>query len=147
MRIRSLLPILSAAVLSLAAPATTSAQTIVVIVNAANPVSALSKDQLSDLFLKKVTRWTNGQPVVPVDQDRNAKIRDAFSRSVHQRSVAAITSYWQTQIFSGNNVPPATKAHDAEVLAFVRGNPNAIGYVNADTPLDANVKAVTVGGL
>lgn len=131
-------------------PGTVRAQNVaavVVVVNAANPVSTLTKEQVSDLFLKKVTRWESDKIVMPVDQERNSKTRELFSRAVHRRSISAVASYWQTQIFSGNNVPPATKATDADVLAFVRANPNAIGYVSGATPLGADVKAVTVGGL
>jgi len=123
------------------------AQDFVVVVNAANPIKSISKEDLSDLFLKKVTRWETKKPVVPVDQERNAKVRTVFSKTVHDRSVSSVVTYWQTQIFSGNNVPPATKPNDADVLTFIRGNENAIGYVSAGTTLGDKVKALSVTGL
>ena len=69
---------------------------------------------------------------------------DAFARAILGKSAAALESFWQQQIFAGKDVPPAEKGSDADVLAFVRGNPKAIGYVAAGTDLGAGVKAVTL---
>jgi hypothetical protein len=58
--------------------------------------------------------------------------------------VSAVESYWQQAIFSGRSVPPLEKASDAEVLAFVRANPGAVGYVSGGADLGASVKELTV---
>jgi ABC-type phosphate transport system substrate-binding protein len=114
-----------------------SAQGYVVVVNEAGPAS-LSKSDLSRIFLKKSAQLT------PVDQDKDAKVRSAFSKAVLGRPIGAIVSYWQQQIFSGGDSPPVEKGSDAEVLAFVRNNPKAIGYVAAGTDLGAGVRAIPV---
>ena len=114
-----------------------SAQGYVVVVNEAGPAS-LSKNEVSRIFLKKSTQLT------PVDQDKEARVRSSFSKVILGRPLSAIVSYWQQQIFSGGESPPVEKASDAEVLAFVRANPKAIGYVAAGTELGAGVRAVTV---
>lgn len=116
----------------------------IVIVNAANSASTVSKKQLADIFLKRTTRWSSNTTIAPVDQARASRARELFSKAIHDRSTSAIEAYWQQQIFSGKDVPPVTKENDAEVLAYVRARPNAIGYVTAGTPLGDNVKAVTV---
>jgi ABC-type phosphate transport system substrate-binding protein len=113
------------------------------IVHPANPVTTLSRDQVSRLFLKKSTEWDRGQRVAAVDQAEQRQVRATFSQAVHGRSMAQIRSYWQQQIFSGKDVPLPEKASDGEVLAFVQANPNAIGYISADTT-PARVKVVTV---
>jgi ABC-type phosphate transport system substrate-binding protein len=82
--------------------------------------------------------------MMPVDQDKDAKVRAAFTKAILGRPLSAIISYWQQQIFSGGDSPPVEKGSDAEVLAFVRGNPKAIGYVAAGTELGAGVRAITV---
>jgi hypothetical protein len=63
---------------------------------------------------------------------------------VHGKSVTAIKTYWQQQVFSGRDVPPVERPGDAEVVAYVRENVNAIGYVSAGAPLARGVKAVTI---
>jgi ABC-type phosphate transport system substrate-binding protein len=135
------------ALLSATVSATAQAQGVTVIVNSSNTVSQLSKAQLSDLFLRNVSKWANNQAVVPVDQSRSNKVRETFSQEVHGRSASTIDTYWQTQIFSGKNVPPVVKATDADVVAFVASTPNAIGYVSSGSPLNATVKAVRVDGM
>ncbi len=113
-----------------------------VIVNGQNPVSSVSRDLLSRIFLKKVQKWDNGWPATPVDQDQASSVRAAFSKAVHGKPVTAVSSYWQRQIFAGNDVPPAEKADDAAVIAFVRASPGAIGYVSGNVPPDVKVVAV-----
>ncbi|HEX6095564.1 MAG TPA: DUF995 domain-containing protein [Thermoanaerobaculia bacterium] len=114
-----------------------------VIVNNANGTSSLAKKELAQLFMKKTAKWSDGTPVVAVDQTEKSTARERFTQEVHGKSVAAVKSYWQQQIFSGRDVPPVEKSSDAQVVAFVKQNAGAIGYVGegADT---AGVRVVTV---
>jgi ABC-type phosphate transport system substrate-binding protein len=121
-----------------------SAQGYVVVVNATNPVGSIKKDRVNGLFLKRITRWDDGSPVVPVNLDRTSPTREAFTRVVHGKSVAAIESSWQQQIFAGREAPPAQRSNDAEVMAFVRANPGAIGYVSETAVLGTDVKAIPI---
>ena len=114
------------------------------VVHAANPVTTLSRDNVTQIFLKKTTTWPNGQPIAPVDQRSDAPSRHAFSLSVLRRETHEVASYWNQMIFSGRALPPPTKGSDEEVLAFVRTNPNAIGYVDGETPIGEGVKVVRV---
>lgn len=107
-----------------------------VIVNSANPTPSLTHDQLRKIFLKKMVKWDSGTPIVPVDQLANSPVRAVFTKIVHEKTVAAISSYWQQQIFAGRDVPPAEKSGDAAVVAFVKANPGAIGYVTGGTSGD-----------
>ena len=114
------------------------AQGYVVVVNASAGVGSMSKEDLSKVFLKKSTA------LAPVDQDKASAVRAAFSKAVLGRPTAAVGAYWQQQIFAGKDVPPPEKGSDADVLAFVKGNPKAIGYVAGGAALPDGVKAVTV---
>jgi ABC-type phosphate transport system substrate-binding protein len=102
-----------------------------IIVNGSNPISSMTKDQISKLFLKKVTKWKNGQKVLPLDLTGTSPVRQDFSKEILGRNVWAIKAYWQKQIFSGRGVPPPEKSSDREVLAYVQENPGAIGYISA----------------
>jgi ABC-type phosphate transport system substrate-binding protein len=123
--------LLVAALLTFAAASGVQAQEFVVIVNPANPVSALTRDEVSKLFLKRTTSWSAGGQVAVVDLAKSSKVREAFSQAVHKRAASAVDSYWQQQVFSGKDVPPPEKGTDADVIAFVKSNPGAIGYVAA----------------
>jgi len=113
------------------------------VVNEANSVSSLSRQEVSDLFLKKTSRWAQLGLVMPVDQAEGAAVRETLNREIHHKSLSAVRAYWQQRIFSGRDVPPPEKEGDAEVLSFVRKNPGAIGYISS-TASAAGVKVVEV---
>jgi len=103
-----------------------------VIVNKDNPVSQLSKNNVSKLLLKKSTKWDSGEKVEPVDLKADSNIRMSLSKTLHGKSVSAIKAYWQKKIFSGKGIPPAEKKNDAAVIAYVKSKPGAIGYISAN---------------
>lgn len=102
--------------------------------------TSLTKAAAAAVFLKKTPKWDDGTPVVPVDQTDQSPVRASFTSTVLGKSVAAVKSFWQQQIFSGRDVPPVEKRSDAEVLDFVRATPGAVGYVSEG----ATVNGVTI---
>lgn len=77
-----------------------------VIVHQSNPMTSVPREQVARFFLKKVTSWPAGRSVSPVDREKDAVTRRAFSQDVLHKSVAEVTAYWQQQFFSGRAVPP-----------------------------------------
>ena len=139
-------PILLSILLSLAAGPHGQAEppVFLVVVNEANAVETMSVEQLSKIFLRKLARWQNGSRITVVDQHPATPVRERFSADVHRRPVAAVVAYWQQQIFSGRELPPSERKDDAAVLEHVRQNPEAVGYVSAQTPLGPGVKVLRV---
>ncbi len=117
-----------------------------VVLHLSNPVSEISRVELSRLFLKKTTRWDRGGKVLPVDQPPRSSVRIDFSQTVLRKEVDAVKSYWQTQLFSGIATPPLELASDAEVLSYVRSNAGAIGYVSRGASPGDGVKVVKITG-
>lgn len=126
-------------------PAAARAQEFTVIVNAANPVTSMSRADVAKLFLKKTAAWESGTPAAPVELPGTAKAREAFAREVLNKTVSQVKSYWQQQIFSGRDVPPPEKPTENDVVAFVRSNPGAIGYVSRGVDIGRGVKTISVG--
>lgn len=106
-----------------------------VIVNAGNPIGSMERRALSELFLKKTTRWSNGVSARPVDQHPSSSIRQRFSDEVMGRAVESVRSYWQQQVFSGRDVPPPELDGDEDVIRYVQKYPGAVGYVSAAADL------------
>jgi ABC-type phosphate transport system substrate-binding protein len=102
-----------------------------VVVHSSVPVATLSRAAVSNAFLKRTEKWPDGSSIVPVDQAHDSPVRQAFSKEILERSVAMVDAFWQRQVFSGHGTPPLTRATDAEVVAYVRSVPGAIGYVSA----------------
>ena len=119
------------------------APSFAVVVNERNPITAIGREQLSSVFLKKA-KWTGRVPTVPVDLREDSPVRAEFSQTIHRRPVRVVAAYWRGQIFSGGAVPPSAKASDAEVLAFVRSTPGAIGYVSVSADVGAGVKIIAI---
>lgn len=112
------------------------------VVNAANPASSMSRAEVERIFLKRSMKFPDGRSASPVDLPVNSSVRESFSKDVHGKSASAVDAYWQQQIFSGKDIPPAQKS-EAAALDFVRSNENGIAYVSAgaDAP---GVKVITV---
>ncbi len=140
-RALTLLAVAGALCLAAAAPSEAAAD-FKVVVNSANPVASLTPQALERLFLKKDTRWESGGAVEPVDQSAKSPAREAFSSVVHRKDVGAVKSYWQQQIFSGRGTPPPELSSDAEVMAFVKSHPGAVGYVSSGAAPGEGIKVV-----
>jgi ABC-type phosphate transport system substrate-binding protein len=111
-----------------------------IVVHSSNKAAqGLTRGQVSQLFLRKTTRWATGTRVLPVEP-ADLPVRERFARKIHGKSAGAVKSFWTQQIFSGREVPPLEKATDEEVVAYVKTNPDAIGYVSAG----ADVSGVAV---
>jgi ABC-type phosphate transport system substrate-binding protein len=120
-----------------------AAQDFKVVAHPSVKVDSISRAELSRIFLKKQAKWPDGTAAVPVDLPITSEVRDSFSKAIHQKGTSAIDAYWQKQIFSGRDVPPVTKANDSDVIAYVRANAGAVGYVSASAAT-TGVKAIDV---
>ena len=114
-----------------------------IVVNKNNPVTKMTRAEVSNIFLKKKPKWPDGEKMMPVDLVSTNPLREIFSQRVHQKSVSAIKIYWQKKIYAGTGLPPAERKNDTEVLVYIRNHSGAIGYVSAKADLDS-VKEVQI---
>ena len=122
---------------------TLQAQNVKIIVNTSNSVTTISKATLSNIFMKKVSKFDNGVVAKPVDQAPEASARVSFTTDVLGKTVAAVKNYWNQQLFSGAGVPPEEKSSDEEIVNYVKANPGAIGYVSSGADING-VKVIQV---
>lgn len=134
---------LAVATFLLAADLAAAPDDVRVIVHPGNPVEALTRDEVTRLFLHKKTAWPDGRAAIAVDQPEASPVREAFAREVLRRSPAAVVAYWQQQVFAGRDVPPPERAGDGDVVDFVRTHEGAIGYVGGAATL-SGVKVVNL---
>src|SRR5690349_8299023 len=91
----------------------------VVIVHPSNPATSVERKFLEDAFLKKVTRWQNGEVIRPVDLGPDSATRRKFTEDILNRTISAVKGYWQQRIFSGRDVPPPEVDNDDQVVRYV----------------------------
>ncbi len=115
----------------------------VVIVHPSNPVTALSRREVANLFMKRALVWADGAAVHPFDLPVSSPARASFSLSVIGREPDSVVSYWYQQVYSGRNVPPPQLQNDAAVVGAVRADPAAIGYVSPSS-VTPDVRVLTV---
>ncbi len=87
---------------------------------------SLSSSDARDVYVgdKQVEGSTK---LVPVD---NASLQKDFLEKVVKVDSAKYSSIWAKKGFREGLNPPAVKNTDAEVIAFVKSNPGAVGYVS-----------------
>jgi len=82
------------------------------------------------LFLGKTSKVSGTTRVVLVGQTDNSPTKAEFTKKITNKSLGKYKAYWSKLIFSGKAVPPKELASDADVIAFVSKNANAIGYID-----------------
>lgn len=115
-----------------------------VIVNSSRAVQQLSNDQLADYFLKRAKKWPDGVAVTPVDLTMKSEVRRSFTEDVLANTVNEMLAYWERQIAAGRKTPPAVKGSDEGVVAFVKANPGAIGYVSTEASMPPGVREIAI---
>jgi len=101
-----------------------------------NPAAAaLTKDQVSDVFLGKSQAFT------PIDQPDSAPVRAEFYKKATGRDLAQVKATWSRLVFTGKAVAPKEVADAAAVKKAVAADPKAIGYIDKSA-VDGSVKVL-----
>ena len=111
---------------------------LVVIVNPSNAVS-LTTEQVAAIYLGNTTTFPDGSGVSLADQPESASARNDFYQKATGRSAAQVKATWARITFTGKGTPPKELKSDADVKAFVAGNPKAMGYIDSSA-VDGSVK-------
>lgn len=114
-----------------------------VIVNAKAPGHAISRETLSQVYLGRVERWSDGRLIAAVDLSSTSPVRAAFSQTVLGMTVLGVKQYWTRTISSGH-FPPISRSTDEDVVAFVASRSGGSGYVSAEVVLPDTVRLVSV---
>ena len=129
--------------LSTAQAALTADLAVRIIVHPQVKGTQIPRAAVAAIFLKQAPRWSDGSPVVPVDQSVKSPVRSAFSNRVLGQPLMDVQIYWQRKMSVGLT-PPPVKTSDEEVIAFVASTPGSIGYVSAGAAVPESVKAIEV---
>lgn len=117
-----------------------------VIVNVANTATQIQRSALLAIFMGEMTSWSDGKAIAPVDHSMRSPVRAAFSEKILGKPAMSVQIHWLRKVSAEHVNPPPAKPSDAEVVAYVRANSGAVGYVAADFALDETVKVLKVIG-
>jgi len=130
-------------------PVHAEGNSIVVLVNASNPINNLTVGELKQIFLSDRSKWDTGRAVAAVMVTAGAPERTAFLKIVCGMDNAAFDKYFLQASFTGKYATPPKEVSSAQgVQRIVANSPGAIGFVKtADFTGAAEVKAVKIDGL
>ncbi|OUS06666.1 hypothetical protein A9Q81_01930 [Gammaproteobacteria bacterium 42_54_T18] len=116
---------------------------LAIIVNNDNVTNDITVEEVVSIFLGKSHTLPDGTKVVPIDQREGEQEREVFYRELVRKSQSQLNSYWSRIIFAGKGQPPFTVNDGIEVIEFISGNQNMIGYVDTDM-VDETVKVILI---
>ena len=117
--------------------ASTDTGELVIIANPKVAAASLNHDELKNIFLGKLTKWEDGNPITFVllkDQNIHKKFLEEYVDFTPKQ----FSRYWRGLLFSGKASCPKT-LNTAEALQFVAETDGAIGYV-----ISSNEKVKTI---
>lgn len=123
--------------------ASVSIADIAVIVNTASSVSSLSDKDLKRLYLGNTSVLADGSAVTLADQAFGSPLREQFYLKCCEISAQQARSRWAGILFSGTGKPPVEVGGDKEIISWVAGNKEAMGYVD-NTLVDSSVKVLMI---
>jgi ABC-type phosphate transport system substrate-binding protein len=117
---------------------------IAVIVHPQSRMTSIKKNDLVQIFLRKISQVTTGESISPRDQAAGDS-KAVFYRHFFDSSLDEIHDYWIREVYRGGSRPPAwsqTK-NDVEMRSYIASNPNTIGYIQRSF-LNSSVKELSV---
>jgi len=114
---------------------------LAIIVNNDNATNDVTVEEVVNIFLGKSRNLPDGTKVVPIDQWEGEPARTAFYHDLVKKSQSQLNSYWSRLIFAGKGQPPFAVSNSEEVMEFIAGNHNMIGYVDSEA-VDETVKVI-----
>lgn len=113
------------------------------IVQAANPQPALTQREAVGIFMGRNRAFHNGEVAQVYDLPRDSTQRAEFYQRLTGMGPAQINSYWARLMFSGQTMPPYAVQDEAAMVAVVKSNANAIGWVRKE-PNDKALRVLLV---
>ena len=99
------------------------------IVNPASDVTALTRDQVIDIYMGRLRQLPSGAAAQPIDLADTVERRLFYQRLIHW-TLAEVGSYWARLVFSGQANPPYQAPDARKAVELVAQNPDAIAYVD-----------------
>ena len=139
--------LLGASAVCISGSSEAGAEPIAVIVNKANPSSALGASELRPIFQTSKTSWGGGEDALPLNLPEDNALRHEFDRTVLGLEPERVARYWKDRKIRGGTRAPTQLSNTGAVLKAVAAKAGAVGYVKA-SEVNATVKVVAriVGG-
>jgi ABC-type phosphate transport system substrate-binding protein len=106
---------------------------VIVIANPSVKSSAVSKDELRDVFTGNASAFKDGSKVVPILL-KDGPPHEEFLKAYIGKGDTAYRAGWRSLVFSGQASMPKSVDGEAAMVAFIAHNAGTIGYIDKATP-------------
>lgn len=122
-----------------------SAESIAVIVNPANPVNILTIGEVKKYYSDIIAMWPNREHINIVDLPMEDATRQMFSRKVLERNPEDVMMEWASKrITNTANNPPTIIKSQVLVQSLVATQKWAVGYISANLVDPTKVKVALI---
>ena len=108
---------------------------VVIIAHKDVPETEITEKGLQEIFLGKRVQWKDNSVVHPATV-KEAELHEAFLEQYMKKSPSQWITHWKRMVFTGNGTPPEQFANQQELLEYVTNTKGAIGYVDAEFPIE-----------
>ena len=116
--------------LGLVATATESSSTLKLIANESVAATAISIDEVKEVFLLTSPSFGSSGRVTPV-LEKGGPAHEAFLKEYLRKTDDGLLTYYRSLLFTGKATMPKMFNTDAEVVEYVSKTKGAVGYVSA----------------
>ncbi len=104
-----------------------SSEKFVLIANKNFPLEKLNKDQIKQIYLKKL-RFIDGVQIIPINYTPRDLLRKEFENKILQIPPKKLKRYWMKKHYQGTR-PPLTQSSSKSAILFVKKVDGAIAYI------------------
>jgi len=98
---------------------------VVVIVSKDNKLIKITKKELRDLYLKKITK-IQGITLIPIDNRKNYA---EFCKKIIKKTPKQMRAYWAKELYDGNKIPPKMR-NNTQIKNALEKNSYIISYAS-----------------
>jgi ABC-type phosphate transport system substrate-binding protein len=121
-------------------------QNIIIITNKSVPADSLKQEDVKNIFIGKMTSWSNNEKINFATLPNGDEIHRAFLKKFVKRTPMQYSRYWKKQIFTGKGKTPKSFETEKDLLEYVATTKGAIGYITTGQISDGinDVKVLTI---
>ena len=112
-----------------------------IVCNEKFPLKVLTKKQLKNIYLKKIT-YIDGIKVFAINIAFNKSPRKSFEKQILSMSSKSLHEYWRKAHYQGIQPPKVLKSNE-NIISYVHKIEGAIAYVPQEYQV-ANIKIIKV---
>lgn len=113
---------------------------VAVVVSSKSKVGELTRSQVAEIFLGKLSTFPDGSQAIPLEQTDGSVGREEFHSKFTNKTTAQLKAYWSKMVFSGKGAPPK-EVGTADMKKLLADNPNTVGYIEKSA-VDGSVKII-----